>query len=710
MRFIAYVCKTKMKRKFTMRNKIIMMVVLAFISIINVSAQVFDPVKWSYSSVKINDNEAELTFIAKIDEGWSMYSQHIPQDNPNGAPVPTSFKFVKSSDYSLMGSVSESKTIKKLDMNFDMTVKLFKKQAVFKQKVNINNNQPVTIKGSVEYMTCDDSKCLPPTEQDFSFTIEGAKNAVAVTSSTTANVASEPVSTTSADTLGSSDKTASATSVKPADAIDTSDDSSSYSLLGFFLIAFLAGLAAILMPCIFPMIPMTVSFFMRPGISKAKSRAQALVYSLSIIGIYSFIGVFISATLGPDFVNWLSTHWAPNLFFFVIFIIFAASFFGLFELTLPNWLINKSDKQADKGGWLGSFFMALTLVLISFSCTVPIVGMILVEASRGEILKPIIGMLGFSLAFALPFGFFAFFPSKLSALPKSGGWLNSVKIVFGFLELALSLKFLMVVDQVYQWNLLSRDLYIAIWIVLFTLMGLYLLGKIRFDHDTDVKHISIPRLILVIITFSFVVYLIPGMFGAPLRAFSGYLPPQESHSFDLNAIIRENAESVMKKQTASSLCEEPKHKDLFKLPHGLDGYFDYKQAMACAKAQNKPIFVDFTGKACVNCWEMEQNVLSDPRIKQRLRDNYIVVALYVDSKQELPESDWVKSKADGKMKTTIGKVNSDIQISLFGSNAQPYYVLLDANGNKLVKPMGHNLDIDNFIKFLDKGVEEFKKK
>ena len=482
-------------------------------------------------------------------------------------------------------------------------------------------------------------------------------------------------------------------------------------LWGFFIIAFISGLVAILTPCVFPMIPMTVSFFMKDGEDKAKGRGQAILYGLSIIAIYTFIGSVLAVVAGPDIANWLSTHWLPNVLFFLIFVIFAASFFGMFEMTLPSWMVNKSDQAADKGGFLGPIFMALTLVLVSFSCTGPIVGTILVESAGGQVVKPIVGMFGFSLAFALPFTLFAFFPSLLANMPKSGGWLNSVKVVLGFLELALGLKFLSIADQTYHWGILDREVYLAFWIVIFFLMGLYLLGKIRFAHDSDVPFLSVPKLTLAIITFAFVVYLIPGMFGAPLKFLSGYLPPQQTHDFDLNAIVRDNVKLYSGSGGSGDIqeiCETPKYHEFLHLPHGLEGYFDYDQAVKCAKEQNKPIFIDFTGHGCVNCREMEANVWSDPKVLKRLREDYIIVALYVDDKTKIPEEEWVISSYDGKVKKTVGKKYADLQVTKFGVNAQPFYVLLGHNREVLTQPRAYDLDVDAFVKFLDTGVKNFK--
>ncbi len=437
---------------------------------------------------------------------------------------------------------------------------------------------------------------------------------------------------------------------------------------------------------------------------------QALLYGFSIIFIYTLIGSVLAVFAGPNFANWLSTHWLPNILFFLIFMAFAFSFFGMFEMTLPHWAVNRMDQKADKGGFLGPVFMAITLVLVSFSCTGPIVGTILVESAGGAIIKPIVGMFGFSLAFALPFTLFAFFPSWLTGLPKSGGWLNTVKVVLGFLELALGMKFLSIADQTYHWHILDREVYLALWIVIFFLLGIYLLGKLKFVYDSDVPYVTVPRLLLSIITFSFVVYMIPGMFGAPLKALSGYLPPRTTMDFDLNQIVRENVKAFSGTSASEpkEICETPKYNSFLKLPLGLEGYFDYDQAVACSKKQNKPIFIDFTGHGCVNCREMEADVWSDPRVLKRLRNNYIILALYVDDKYKLPQDEWIRSSYDGKMKKTLGKKDADFEITKFGVNAQPFYVLMDNKGNVLVQPKAYDLNVDHFIKFLDSGVKNFK--
>jgi len=641
-----------------------------------VSAEVLTPVQWKISTEKISDDEIVITYQASIEEHWHLYSQHIDM-----APPATTFEFEKNTGYELIGEIIESKSIEEFDKNFDMVLRYFSHEATFTAKIRLLTSEKVVVKGYLNYMVCDDTRCLPPTDEEFEFVFNDTKSASVAQEE---NV--EELSETKNDLTGEGEN----------------------SLWGFFWLSFVFGLAGILTPCVFPMIPMTVSFFMKGGENKAKGRMEATIYGISIVAIYVFIGSVLAVVAGPGIANFLSTHWLPNILFFVIFIFFAASFFGMFEIVMPHWIVNKSTANEDKGGFIGPIFMALTLVLVSFSCTGPIVGTILVESAGGQFLKPIIGMLGFSLAFALPFTGFAFFPQYLDKLPKSGGWLNSVKVVLGFLELALGLKFLSMADQTYHWGLLDREVYLALWIVIFTLMGIYLLGKLKFAHDSDLPYLGVPRLFLAIATFAFVMYMIPGMWGAPLKALSGYMPPMTSQDFDINKIVRNNAGSGGGAHVSQELCETPKYADDLHLPHGLEGYFDYDQALACAKEQNKPIFIDFTGHACVNCREMEANVWSDPKVLAMLRNDYIVTALYVDDKESLPEEDWVVSEYDGKTKKTIGAKFADMQIAKYNVNAQPYYVLLNPDGEMLVQPKAYDLNVDNYIKFLKAGLKNHK--
>lgn len=649
---------------------------------IQLFAQIVEPVKWTFDS-KQEGQEVTLIFKATIDEGWHLYDTELPE----GGPIKTSIHFADSTLFDFAGTLTKyPQPTEVFDKTFNMKLGYFSNQATLTQKIKLKSAAKTEINGFVEFMSCNDETCTPPAEAEFSFTVN---------SQATADVTAQSTASTSSN---------------------QSEATPSGNLFLFLFFSFLAGLAAILTPCVFPMIPMTVSFFMNSSESKLKSKLHASFYGLSIIAIYTIVGTLVAIIFGPGAANWLSTHWLPNVIFFAVFVIFAFSFFGMFEIVLPSWLVNKSDKQVDKGGFMGSFFMALTLVLVSFSCTGPIVGAILVESAGGQILKPIVGMFGFSLAFALPFTLFALFPGWLSNLPKSGGWLNSVKVVLGFLELALGLKFLSVADQTYHWGILDREVYLALWIVIFALLGFYLLGKLKFAHDSDVKHVSVPRLLMAIITFSFVVYLIPGMFGAPLKAISGYLPPQSTHDFDLHQIIRDEVKlaapttNLSADNSGKEICEKPKFSEFLHLPHGLEGYFDYEQGMACARKLNKPVFIDFTGHGCVNCREMEANVWSDPRVLERLKNKYVVIALYVDDKSTLPESEWVTSTYDGKVKKTLGKKYADFQISRYGVNAQPYYVLLDGKGEKLVEPRAYDLNADRFVEFLDAGLAEFERR
>ncbi len=689
-----------------------LLLILMFSFPLLAGAQIIKPVKWSFSTKQISASEVQLIFSATIDHPWHLYSQDVPP--PPDGPVATSFVFEKSSNFKTVGKVKEPKAIEEFDNQFQAVLKYFAEKAVFTQNIKVLSAKDFKITGYLEFMCCDDKQCLAPETVDFEFSIKGNPEASGTAAVAVETPVTDPVG---ADTLESDPEikpatdTVSATKTNGVNAGGLDENSSLWTL---FFFSFIAGLAAILTPCVFPMIPMTVTFFLKEK-DKVKAKAQALFYGFSIIFIYTVIGTVVAVTLGANFANFLSTHWLPNVLFFLIFVFFAASFLGMFEITLPGWMINKSDAQADRGGIIGSFFMAFTLVLVSFSCTGPIVGAILVASAGGEVLEPIVGMLGFSLAFALPFTLFAFFPRWLNNMPKSGGWLNSVKVVLGFIELALGLKFLSIADQTYHWGILDREIYLAFWIVIFTLMGFYLLGKLKFSHDSDLKYIGVPRLGLAIATFTFVIYMIPGMFGAPLQALSGYLPPQATHDFDLNKIVRDNVQVFgsgggESAHSGSSLCEKPKYSDKLHLPHGLEGYFDYNQALECAAKQNKPVFIDFTGHGCVNCREMEARVWADPRVLKKLREDFVLVALYVDDKTELPESEWITSTYDGKVKKTIGKKYADYQISKYNINAQPYYVLLDSKGELLVPPRAYDLDVDKFLEFLDSGLEEFRKR
>ncbi len=640
--------------------------------------QVNDPVTWSISAKEVGENRNQIIFKASIDKGWHLYSIDIPP----GGPIPTSFVFHESESYKLVNGIKQDGNKKvEFDPIFNMDVGYFDLDASFTQIVEFSEGYGgASISGLIEYQVCYEDKCIF-FDKDFKLTLGDPSIAPKIA------LASE----------GSSSE--------ESDKKSTTEES---SLLLFFLISFAAGLAGLLTPCVFPMIPMTVSFFMSKQKNRINAILNAFVFGISIIIIYSSLGLLVSLTgLGAGFANQLVSHWLPNLLFFILFMAFAASFFGLFEITIPSSLSTKTDSQAERGGFIGSFFMALTLVIVSLSCVGPIVGAILVESAAGLGLKPLIGMFGFSLAFAVPFTLFAIFPSWMQKLPKSGSWLNSVKIVLGFIVLAFGLKFLSTVDQTYHLGILGREVYLALWISIFIMLGLYLLGKIRFKFDSPVDHIGFFRMLLAILTFAFVIYLIPGMFGAPLKGLSGLIPPKTGHSFDLEQMIGQQPRTSSS-ETSQSLCDKPKYDDILHLPHGLLGYFDYDQALSCAREQNKPLFIDFVGHACANCKVMEQKVWSDPRVLERLRNNFIIVALYVDERTKLPELEWITSSVDGKVKSTIGRKNADFQISRFNVNSQPYYVLLDGNEKLLTDPYGFNTNVDEFIAFLDKGIDQFK--
>ena len=624
-------------------------------------------VKWSHSVAESGDGGYTVQMKAQMADGWHIYDL-----GPYEFITATSLKFEPSESVKAMGEMRVlSKAVRHMDDIFGIEIGYFEKEALFEQDFEGEGD----VKVAIEYMACNDTNCTPPTEEEVIVTLGKA------------------------------------TDTPKAEVKAVKDAAGEGSLWSLIIEAILWGFAALLTPCVFPMVPMTVSFFMKNSGSAARGRINASLYGLFIIALYTLpiaILIIITRVVGGDAVtadifNWLATHWLPNILFFVVFMIFAASFFGAFEITMPSALVNKSDAKSDKGGIGGIFFMALTLVLVSFSCTGPIVGSVLIKSTSGEVWSPIITMLAFSTAFALPFTLFAFFPSLLQKLPKSGGWLNSVKVVLGFVEVALGFKFLSVADQVYHWNLLDREVYLAIWIVVFSLLGLYLLGKIKFAHDSEVKHLSVGRLALAIGVFTFVVYMIPGMWGAPLKALSGYLPPLSSQDF----VIEKYAPATTSGSGEVDI-NNAKYSDVLHLPHGLKGFFDMKEAEAYAAKVGKPIFIDFTGHGCVNCREMEARVWADPAVQQILRDKYVVVALYTDDKMPLPESEWVTTDT-GKVLKTLGKVNANYALTRFGVNAQPYYVLQGKDGEILGEPRGYDLSVEGFIDFLEKGLEEYKR-
>lgn len=641
--------------------KFIAGIALSIMSAVPVLAQNFEPtVTWKVSQGKNDGNLTEIIFDGAIASGWHTYGI-------DHKASPTTIEFTDLTGCTLEGGLYE--LLPKSDYNGD---KVFFDRIKIGQKLMLSADAEV-LKGTITTSSCKDHNCGAPEDWDFEIKLKKPETVAAA----------------------------------PAVTGTEEEQKAGNSIWGLILEAILWGFAMLLTPCVFPMVPMTISFFMKGSSSPAAGRFKAFMYGLFIVLLYTLpisiiIGLtylFGGETVTADIFNWLATHWLPNIIFFIVFMVFAASFFGAFEITLPSSLVNKSDKNSDKGGLAGIFFMALTLVLVSFSCTGPIVGSVLIKSTQGEFWTPMVTMLAFSVAFALPFTIFAMFPSLLKKL-KSGSWLGSVKVVLGFIEVALGFKFLSVADQTYHWGLLDREVYLAIWIVVFTLLGLYLLGKIRFEADSEVKHIGIFRLFLVIVDFTFVVYLIPGMFGAPLKAISGYLPPIETQDF----VIWSKADGQMTAATVNVNADVKSSEGLHQLPLGLTGYYSIDEGLAAAKAAGKPVFIDISGLACVNCREMEQRVWSDLKVLQMLKNDFVIVVLYTDDKAKLPESEWVTTKT-GKVLKDRGRVNAYYVRERFGVSAQPNYVILDTEGNQVTPVRGYNLDIDGFVEFLNSGLK-----
>lgn len=677
-----------------------------------VKAQVEEPVKWSFVAESQKDNTVLLKITAKIDKGWHLYSQY----NTLGITQATIFIYEKSDNYKLIGKTTEPKYVEFMD-DFGTDRYFEKSPVVFTQKIEILTEKDFVIIGEIEAQACIEGKCVL-VGTDFEIPVKGVKQK---TSEGQNNITEQE------NIIGQQDDTAISQTNIHADAqtnehsnnaiitaIEGNDSESDNenSIWFIFLISFGAGLLALITPCVFPMIPMTISFFMKGNTTRKQGLKQAFFFGGSIIFIFTILGLLLTLLLGNDAMYIISTHWVPNLLFFVIFMVFAFSFFGLFEITLPSSWINKSDKQSDKGGYVGSFFIALTTVLVSFSCTGPILGAALIGMTSGssDSIVFTISMLGFALGFALPFTLFAIFPQMLKKM-HSGGWLNTVKIVFGFLEIALGLKFLSMADLSANWGILDRETYLALWIVTFSLLGLYLLGKLRFKGDSEVKQITVPRLFLALATFSFVVYMIPGLWGAPLKAISGYIPPMTTQDFDLERIIVENAGTAIVSEKSSDLPANRKYADELHFPTGFDGFFDLEEAKTYAKKVNKPIFIDFTGKTCANCREMEYYVWTDQSVKKLLTEDYIMVALYADANFiKLSEEEWIQNK-EGKTIKTLGKKNLNFQIEHFHKSAQPLYVLIDADGNQLTKETkAYDRNVRNFVDFLEEGLSNFKNK
>jgi thiol:disulfide interchange protein DsbD len=657
-----------------MKLKLIILLFLGFVGFTGL-AQKITPAKWSWTLEPANPTvgqSAEIIFKVKIDKGWYLYSSDFDKEL---GPVVTTIKIKEGLGVSVDGPLRAINPHSKFDKEiWNGTYTYFTEEGEFRQTVKITSDS-WKIDGSYDAQTCSNESglCVP------------IKGPFLISSKLSASSTPED-----------SKKKASNSAVK----LTAPEDDQ--TLWQFFWVAMGAGLLALLTPCVYPLIPMTVSFFTK----QQGGKKLAFLYGFFIVLIYVFFGTILAFFAGASFANFLSTHWIPNLLFFAIFIFFGISFLGAFEIVLPSGLVNKVDAKSDKGGLLGVFFMAFTLVLVSFSCTGPLAGSILIASSQGVFLKPIIGMLGFSLAFAIPFTMFAIFPGFMQKMPKSGTWMNEVKVVLGFLEIALAFKFLSVADQVYHWHLLDREIFLAIWIAIFTALTLYLFGKISLPHDGPSGKLSVPRALFATAFLAFVIYLTPGMFGAPLKGLSGWLPPMSSQDFKGSAQLSE--ENSNSSRSSSSV----KYSEFLKLPLGLNGFFDFEEAKAYAQQVGKPLFIDFTGHGCVNCRKMEEYVWSDPAVLSILKNDYVIVALYCDDKTELPENKWYISKVDGQEKKTLGDQNLDFQIARFNSNAQPHYVLLDPrkDGAPMVLPVAFDADINHFISFLKKGIDAYKSK
>jgi thiol:disulfide interchange protein DsbD len=650
-------------------------ILLTFVLSTSVFSQIYDPVKWLTSVEKISDIEYNLIATATIESGWHLYSQVVPE----GGPIPTLFTYDDSSGkVRTMGNTSEEEGYTVDDPVFNMKIKFFENSATFKQKVELVEGTNL-VNGIVEFMVCDDARCLPPEEVDLVFDLT---RAVAGSSSSTS---------------------------QKEDNVSVEVDSSpkeepKKGLWGIFFIAFLSGFAALLTPCVFPMIPMTVSFFTKQSKNKATGIKNAVIYGLSIIGIYVALGSGVTAIFGADALNALSTNVWFNLIFFLLLIVFAISFLGAFEIVLPSSWGTKVDKQADRGGIIGIFFMALALAFVSFSCTGPIVGTLLVEAASKGGTAPIIGMLGFSMAIALPFALFAAFPGWMNSLPKSGGWLNTVKVVLGFLELALAFKFLSNADLVLQLHWLEREVFLAIWIAIFGTLTLYLFGKIKLPHDSPLDHISVGRLGLGLTTLTFTLYMLPGLWGAPLDLISAF-PPAQHYSESPYGV---GFSKLGLAGTSSHNIDIPEGAHLM-APHDILAFNDYDLGLAYAKKVGKPVMIDFTGHACVNCRKMEQNVWVEPEVLDILINDVVLISLYVDDKRPLPKGEEVDSKLKpGKKLKYIGQKWSELQTIKYKTNSQPYYVLMEHNENNLIDPVAYTPNADKYLAWLKEGISNFK--
>lgn len=661
--------------------KKVLFFLLIFLATANANAQIVKPVKWTSKVEQLSDSEFNLVMNGKIDEGWHLYSQFTPENGP----LPAEFKFENAKgNYELVGKTKESDYKKQYNDVFEVDEYYFEKKVTFIQKIKITNPKLTSIKAKIDFQVCKDV-CI---NGDNTFTFQLPK--------VEASTFIQPVSST--DTAQVDTTQIAPVAVKPTTVTETTapKKAEDKGLWTIFFLAFLGGFAALLTPCVFPMIPMTVSFFTKQSKNPAQGKRNAIVYGISIIAIYVVLGLAITAIFGADALNALSTNPWFNVFFFLLLIVFAVSFLGAFEIMLPNSWANKVDKQADRGGIVGILFMALALAIVSFSCTGPIVGTLLVEsASKGGI-APIVGMLGFSSALALPFMLFAMFPSWMHSLPKSGGWLNTVKVSLGFLELALAFKFLSNADLVLQLHLLEREVFLAIWIAIFGTWALYLLGKIATPHDSPLTHISVGRLSLGLLVLAFTIYMIPGLFGAPLKLISAFPPPQ-TYSESPMGFFGNTSENKQDLPDGAKIGE-----------HGIITFTDYEKGFAYAKKVNKPIMLDFTGHACVNCRKMEINVWSDKKVLYHLKNDVVLISLYVDEDIDLPKNEQFISKSTGSEIVTIGDKWTDFIITRYKTNTQPYYVLTDLNEQKLNEPISYTPDIKEYLTWLKDGISKFK--
>ncbi len=675
-----------------------------------------EPTTWSQ---KFSTNQAQVgdivdvVFSAPIEDHHYIYSNDY--DLGDCGPQKTKIKFEKS-DLTLVNGPTPVGAIDYVDEIWELVcgsgdIRIFKHEAKMVQKVKVTGMNP-KLSGTLSYQICNDGSCLDFTH-DFSLTGLNVTEASQDTPDETKPTSSdnpdeggeEPTdegaegdegeeTTENGEEANTSDENEETEVVNAA----PEDDVTKQSLWTLFLLGMGGGLLALFTPCVFPMIPMTVAFFTKQE-DKAKGKKMALFYGFSIVGIYIILGMLLAMLFGATFAHALSTHWLPNVLFFLIFIFFALSFLGMFELTLPSGFVNKMDAKGDRGGYLGVFFIAFTLVLVSFSCTAPIVGSVSILAASGEIMKPLAAMLGFSLMFAIPFTLFAFFPQWMKSLPQSGGWLNSVKVFLGFAELALAFKFLSQADLAYHWGILDRDVFLSIWIVLSIALGAYFLGKIKFPHDSDMDRIPVPRFLMAVAAFSFGIYLIPGLWGAPLKPLSGLLPPMTTQDY----VVLQGGAAQASTDTHDS---EIRYSDILHLPHGLTGIFVYEDALAKSKEIGKPVFVDFTGHTCANCRKMEEYVWVKPEVLKRLQNNFVIASLYTDERKKLPKDEQYTNK-DGDKIETLADRNKDLQLNTFNSQGQPYYYIVDEEGTILSIGGGYDPDETKFIKFLDEGFDKY---